>query len=75
MFDLPAASVIYCIIVAVTFLSLWLWYDRRDHRTFEQERRKVTFHCIRCDKLYTEVAGTEIAKCPHCGHENTRLKF
>jgi uncharacterized paraquat-inducible protein A len=75
MFDLSTATVIYCVLVAAVFLTLWLWYDRRDHRTFEQERRKVTFHCIRCDQLYTEVAGVEIAKCPRCGHENTRLKF
>lgn len=75
MFDLSTATVIYCLLIAATFLALWLWYDRRDHRTFEQERRKVTFHCIRCDQLYTGVAGVEVAKCPRCGHENTRLKF
>lgn len=75
MFELSAATVIYCVIVAIVFLALWLWYDRRDHRTFEQERRKVTFHCIRCDRLYTGVVGSETAKCPRCKHENTRLKF
>lgn len=75
MFDLPAAAIVYCLLVAVLFLALWLWYDRRDHRTFEQERRKTTFHCIRCDELYTAATGVELAKCPRCGHENTRLKF
>ena len=75
MFDLPTATVIYCVLVALVFLGLWLWYDRRDHRTFERERRKTTFHCIRCDRLYTAPVGSELAKCPRCGHENTRLKF
>jgi uncharacterized paraquat-inducible protein A len=75
MFDFTTAAVIYCTLVAIVFLGLWLWNDRRDHRTFEQERRKTTFHCIRCDQLYTEVIGTELARCPRCGHENTRLKF
>jgi hypothetical protein len=75
MFELTTAVVIFCALVGVLFLVLWQWYDRRDHRTFEQERRKTTFHCIRCDQLYTALVGTEVAPCPHCRHENTRLKF
>ena len=39
------------------------------------ERRRTTFHCIRCDALYTASAGTELYKCPKCGHENSRLRF
>ena len=75
MLDFGTAVVIFCVVVAALFLSLWLWYDRRDHRRFELERRKTTFHCIRCDALYTAPGGTELAKCPKCGHENSRLKF
>jgi len=75
MFDLTTATVIYCLLVAGVFLAVWLYYDRRDHRRFERERRKITFHCIRCDALYVGPTGTEVAKCPHCGHENARLRF
>jgi Zn finger protein HypA/HybF involved in hydrogenase expression len=75
MFDLPVAAVIYCALVAAVFFCLWLYYDRRDHARFEGERRKVTFHCIRCDRLYAARAGTELCACPRCGHENSRLKF
>lgn len=75
MFALPTAALIYCLIVAAVFLGLWLYYDRRDHRRFELERRKTTFHCIRCDHLYTAPFGTELSACPRCKHENTRLKF
>ena len=75
MFDLTATAVVYCTLVGLVFLGLWLWYDRRDHRRFELERRKTTFHCIRCNTLYTEKAGTANAPCPKCGHVNTRLKF
>ncbi|MEO5957950.1 MAG: hydrogenase nickel incorporation protein HypA [Opitutaceae bacterium] len=75
MFDFPIAAVVYCVLVGLAFLILWLWYDRRDHRRFEGERRKTTFHCIRCDALYTAPSGTELSKCPKCGHENGRLKF
>jgi hypothetical protein len=75
MFDLTTAVVVYCVLVAAVFLALWLSYDRRDHRRFELERRKTTFHCIRCDALYTAKIGTELCRCPKCGHENVRLKF
>jgi len=75
MFDLTSATVIYCLLVAAAFLGLWFYYDRRDHARFEIERRKVTFHCIRCDHLYTEKTGTDTATCPKCNHLNTRLRF
>jgi hypothetical protein len=75
MFDLTTAVVIYCVLVAAVFVVMWLWYDRRDHRRFELERRKTTFHCIRCDALYTAPTGVELCRCPRCGHENARLRF
>jgi hypothetical protein len=75
MFELTTAAVLYCVIVAGVFIGLWLWYDRRDHRRFERERRKTTFHCIRCDALYSAPAGTDLSPCPKCGHPNARLRF
>lgn len=75
MFELSTAAVVYCVLVAAVFFGLWLYYDRRDHRHFELERRKVTFHCIRCDTLYAAPTGTELHRCPKCGHENVRLRF
>jgi len=75
MFDLSTAAVIYCALVGAAFLALWFYYDRRDHQRFEVERRRTTFHCIRCDTLYTGLSGAELSHCPQCGHENTRLRF
>jgi len=75
VFDLTTGAVIYCLLIAAVFLALWLYYDGRDNRRFELERRKATFHCIRCNRLYTAPVGSELSKCPRCGHENTRLKF
>ncbi len=75
MFDFTTATVIYCLLVAGVFLGVWTYYDRRDHRRFELERRKTTFHCIRCDTIYTAPGQTELSRCPKCGHENTRLRF
>lgn len=75
MFELTTAAVVYCVLVAAVFLALWMYYDRRDHRRFELERRKTVFHCIRCDTLYTAPSGTELCTCPKCGYENARLRF
>ena len=75
MLDPATAVVLYCFVVAGLFIGLWLWYDRRDHQRFELERRKTTFHCIRCDALYTGATDTEVARCPKCGHDNARLRF
>ncbi len=75
MFEFTTGAIVFCFLVAAVFLGLWFYYDRRDHRRFELERRKGSFHCIRCDALYAAPTGTEMCKCPKCGHENARLHF
>ena len=67
--------VLYGLFVLGGFGFLWIYYDRRDRTLYEAERKKITFHCIRCNQLYTEKAGTDTASCPQCGHTNVRLKF
>ncbi len=67
--------VVYGLVVLGLFGVLWFLYDRRDRVLYDAGRRKITFHCIRCDHVYTQVKGTETAPCPKCGHVNTRLKF
>lgn len=73
--DLLTAVVIYCFAVGFFFLGLWLFYGRREHALFEHARRKSTFLCARCDHLYAGDGRPEVCACPHCGHENVRLKF
>lgn len=73
--DLTLGAVAYCLLVLGFFFGVWIYYDRRDHALFDAERRKVTFHCLRCGHLYTARAGAETAACPRCGHTNARLKF
>ncbi|MCX6946035.1 MAG: hydrogenase nickel incorporation protein HypA [Verrucomicrobiota bacterium] len=75
MLQLTAAAVAYCALVGGVFLALWSYYDRRDHARFEVERRKTTFHCRRCDALYSAPAGTDLAPCPRCDQSNARLSF
>ena len=73
--DLTLFAVLYGLPVLGLFGFLWLYYDRRDRTLYDAQRRKITFHCIRCDHLYTQPAGTDVAPCPKCTHPNTRLKF
>ena len=73
--DYTLDVVLYGLLVLGLFGFLWAYYDRRDQALYAAERRKITFHCIRCDHLYTEKTGTNTALCPKCGHLNTRLKF
>ena len=73
--DLPLGVVAYCFLVLVFFFGVWIYYDRRDHALFEAERRRMTFHCVRCSHLYTAKADAETCPCPRCGHANVRLKF
>ena len=73
--DLTLFAVLYGLPVLGLFGFLWLYYDRRDRTLYDAQRRKITFHCIRCDHLYTQPAGTDVAPCPKCAHPNTRLKF
>jgi rubrerythrin len=73
--DLTLGAAVYCLLALGFFCGIWLYYDRRDHALFEAERRKVTFHCIRCGLLYIAKTGAGTAECPRCGQTNARLKF
>lgn len=75
MIDLTTASVVFCLGVGVLFLALWIYYDRRDHAEFEAERRKMIFHCIRCDHVYAAQGKRAESQCPECGQKNGRLRF
>lgn len=67
--------IVYGLLALGIVAGMWFYYDRRDRALYDTQRRKITFHCIRCDHLYTQPAGTETAPCPKCGHGNARLKF
>lgn len=66
---------IYGSVLVGVFGFLWVYYDRRDRGLYEEQRRRITFHCIRCDHLYTGTTKAETITCPKCGHQNVRLKF
>ena len=42
----------YGLVVLGGFGVLWFFYDRRDRALYDVQRRKITFHCIRCDKPF-----------------------
>ena len=54
---------------------LWLYYDRRDRRLYEDQRLRKTFHCIRCDTLYAAPSQQQEQPCPRCGFRNASLRF
>lgn len=73
--NLSIGALIYTVAAIVLIFSLWIYYDRRDRKLIDAKRRRVVFHCIRCDKLYSAPEGTELCPCPRCRHENSRLRF
>jgi protein-arginine kinase activator protein McsA len=75
MFELRLAGSLYCLVVGVVFVSLWLYYDKRDNARNERDARKGTFHCIRCDMLYASTSHADRVACPQCKHMNARLRF
>jgi hypothetical protein len=73
--DFTVDVFIYGLLVLGLFGFLSFYYDRRDRMLYDAQRRKITFHCIRCDNLYTGKADADTASCSKCGHVNTPLKF
>ncbi len=73
--DPLTAATVLCLLIAAAFLSLWIFYDRRDHALFEHARRKSTFCCARCTHIYGAAGRPDVCRCPQCGHENARLRF
>lgn len=55
--------------------GLWLYYDLRDKRVYQEVRERATYHCVKCGTLYTDGREREVSACPRCGFENARLKF
>lgn len=73
--DFTLDVILYGLLVMGVFVGLWVYSDRRDRAYYDSVRRKISFHCVRCNHLYTQPAGTGTAACPRCGHRNVRLKF
>ncbi len=73
--DFTFDVILYGLLVLGAFAGLWGYADRRDRALYDGLRRKISFHCVRCNHLYTRPAGTATAACPRCGHQNARLKF
>lgn len=73
--DLSFATVLYTGAGLLVIAGLWFWFDRRDRAFYDSTRKRITFHCIKCDRTYTSTGPGDVSRCPGCGHENTRLKF
>ena len=73
--SLSVGALIYTLCACGLVFGLSFYYDMRDRKLYEAQRRQSIFHCIRCDKLYGARAGTDACECPRCGFKNGRLTF
>lgn len=73
--ELTFGVVLYPLIGVLLVCTLWWFYDRRDQRYYDRTRRRSTFHCLKCQHVYTSTAREDLANCPRCGHPNSRLHF
>ena len=77
MFAFDFSSVVVLLVgVGLALLTgLWLYYDHRDRLFYDRTRRRTTYHCLKCNQVYTAESQTGLAPCPRCGHPNPRLHF
>ena len=73
--DFSNALLLGVAVALLLLVALWLFYDRRDLCYFDRTRRRTTFHCLKCDHVYTAAEAEGTAPCPRCGHRNPRLRF
>ncbi len=72
-FSLFFACVISVGLFIVAAVS-WI-LSRKGKHAYEELARSATFHCLRCDSIYTAPAAAKTASCPKCGYKNSKLKF
>ena len=68
----------FSIIVSIALLicgGAALVNTRRQKRDYEGLARTSTFHCLRCDSVYTASADCDSMQCPKCGYKNSKLRF
>ena len=65
----------FLLIGMVFFITLWLYYDRRDKIFYDRQRLRHVHHCVKCGNLYATRNGSENTACPECGFENPSLRF
>ncbi len=71
-------SVFFAVVVSAAMLILGVSavaVSRRQRKSYEFLARTETFHCLRCDSVYTAAAGSDSQPCPKCGYKNSKLKF
>ncbi|HEY5550809.1 MAG TPA: hydrogenase nickel incorporation protein HypA [Opitutaceae bacterium] len=73
--DFSLATAVYTGLGMLATAVLWFWTDRRDRQFYDSTRRRTTFHCLKCGRVYTSAESHKVCRCPACGHENTHLKF
>lgn len=73
--DISLLATLYLTTGLFLIFGLWLYYDRRDRRQYENLRNPTVFVCVRCNRIYSFKDGTRTAACPDCRHVNIPLRF
>ncbi len=71
-------SVLFAAVISIAMLVFFASSaaaSLRRRKFYELLTRTETFHCLKCDSVYTAVAGLDFQPCPKCGYKNSKLKF
>ena len=55
--------------------GVWFRYEQHERLLDDSRRIRTVFHCAKCGLLYTRPRRRAAGLCPHCGHNNIRLRF
>lgn len=69
---------LYLLIIPLTlaltglFVTAWLY----DLKTFRRRKRKdeTIYRCTDCQRIYTLIQRTPLARCPKCGKQNAAVR-
>lgn len=54
------------------FAAAWIY----DLKTFRRRKRKdeTIYRCTDCQRIYTHIQRTPLARCPRCGKQNAAVR-
>ena len=74
-FDFTSFVVLPVGVAVALLLGLWVYYDRRDRSFYDRTRCRTTYHCLKCNRVYTAQPQAGPVPCPNCRHPNPQLHF
>ena len=70
----PLQLIVLPLALALTglFAAAWMY----DLKTFRRRKRKeeTIYRCTDCNRIYTSIHHTPLARCPRCGKQNPAVR-